>query len=62
MFLNLIHLFRVEMETSASLLEDECYKKYGKAGKSFYYLQVASTVKWPTSSMNNHVRELDITL
>ncbi|KAL5158508.1 ATP-dependent DNA helicase Q-like 3 [Glycine soja] len=41
--------FKVEMETSASLLEDECYKKYGKAGKSFYYLQVASKVKWPTS-------------
>lgn len=34
------------MESSASLLEDECYKKYGKIGKSFYYSQVASTVRW----------------
>lgn len=42
------------METSASLLEDECYKKYGKAGKSFYYSQVASTIRWltTTSSIN----------
>lgn len=38
------------METSASLLEEECYKKYGKAGKSFYYSQVASTVRWLTST------------
>ncbi|XP_027366408.1 ATP-dependent DNA helicase Q-like 3 isoform X2 [Abrus precatorius] len=38
--------FKVEPETSASFLEDECYKKYGKVGKSFYYSQVASTVRW----------------
>nr|XP_004488080.1 ATP-dependent DNA helicase Q-like 3 [Cicer arietinum] len=45
---------KIEMETSASLLEDECYKKYGKAGKSFYYSQVASTIRWltTTSSIN----------
>lgn len=34
------------METSACFLENECYKKYGKTGKSFYYSQVASTVRW----------------
>ena len=34
------------MGLSAFSLEDECYKKYGKAGKSFYYSQVASTVRW----------------
>lgn len=38
------------MESSASLLEDECYKKYGKVGKSFYYSQVASTVRWLTTT------------
>ncbi|XP_028767361.1 ATP-dependent DNA helicase Q-like 3 isoform X2 [Neltuma alba] len=37
---------KIEVESSASLLEDECYKKYGKVGKSFYYSQVASTVRW----------------
>ncbi|KAI4335195.1 hypothetical protein L6164_013865 [Bauhinia variegata] len=37
---------KIEVETSAYLLEDDCYKKYGKAGKSFYYSQVASTVRW----------------
>ncbi|XP_057430131.1 ATP-dependent DNA helicase Q-like 3 [Lotus japonicus] len=42
--------FRIEIETSASFLEDECYKKYGKAGKSFYYSQVASTVRWLTTT------------
>lgn len=34
------------MEKSALFLENECYKKYGKTGKSFYYSQVASTVRW----------------
>lgn len=51
------------METSASLLEDECYKKYGKTGKSFYYSKVASTIRWlkTTSSVDlmNRLREID---
>lgn len=37
---------RIYLETSASFLETECYKKYGKSGKSFYCSQVASTVRW----------------
>ncbi|KAF7826911.1 ATP-dependent DNA helicase Q-like 3 isoform X1 [Senna tora] len=37
---------KIVVGTSASLLEDECYKKYSKAGKSFYFSQVASTVRW----------------
>lgn len=41
-----LHNLKIEVETSASLLEGECYKKYGKVGKSFYYSQVASTVRW----------------
>ncbi|KAM2002419.1 hypothetical protein ACFX15_026120 [Malus domestica] len=36
----------VEVEKSASFLENECYNKYKKTGKSFYYSQVASTVRW----------------
>ncbi|KAJ9687911.1 hypothetical protein PVL29_013908 [Vitis rotundifolia] len=36
----------INLETSATFLENECYKKYGKTGKSFYYSQVASTVRW----------------
>ncbi|TKY72879.1 ATP-dependent DNA helicase Q 3 [Spatholobus suberectus] len=46
----LLNNFKIEIETSASFLEDECYKKYGKAGKSFYYSQVASTVRWLTTA------------
>ncbi|KAA8523340.1 hypothetical protein F0562_009763 [Nyssa sinensis] len=37
---------QIDFETSAVFLENECYKKYGKTGKSFYYSQVASTVRW----------------
>ncbi|KAK2656901.1 hypothetical protein Ddye_009953 [Dipteronia dyeriana] len=36
----------IEIETSASFLEKDCHKKYGKSGKSFYYSQVASTIRW----------------
>uniref|UniRef100_A0A0R0G2N0 ATP-dependent DNA helicase RecQ zinc-binding domain-containing protein n=1 Tax=Glycine max TaxID=3847 RepID=A0A0R0G2N0_SOYBN len=50
--------FKVEMETSASLLKDECYKKYGKAGKSFYYLQVASTLIPKSSSFNTKLPQI----
>ncbi|KAK3040347.1 hypothetical protein RJ639_026752 [Escallonia herrerae] len=37
---------RLDFETSACFLENECYKRYGKAGKSFYISQVASTLRW----------------
>ncbi|CAI0461432.1 unnamed protein product [Linum tenue] len=36
----------IEIETSANFLENECFNKYGKSGKTFYYSQVASTVRW----------------
>ncbi|KAK3438660.1 hypothetical protein EUGRSUZ_C03312 [Eucalyptus grandis] len=35
-----------EIEESASSLENDCYKKYGKSRKSFYLSQVANTVRW----------------
>ncbi|KAA0061460.1 ATP-dependent DNA helicase Q-like 3 isoform X1 [Cucumis melo var. makuwa] len=37
---------KIEVERYACFLEHECYEKYGRAGKSFYYSQVASTVRW----------------
>ncbi|KAJ0040085.1 hypothetical protein Pint_28607 [Pistacia integerrima] len=36
----------IEFESSATFLENECYKKYGKSGKSVYYSQMASTIRW----------------
>ncbi|KAI3772766.1 hypothetical protein L6452_03959 [Arctium lappa] len=36
----------IDPETSSMFFENECYKKYGKTGKSFYLSQVASTVRW----------------
>ncbi|XP_020532768.1 ATP-dependent DNA helicase Q-like 3 isoform X2 [Jatropha curcas] len=36
----------IKFEESASFLENECFKKYGKSGKTFYFSQVASTVRW----------------
>ncbi|ESW10644.1 hypothetical protein PHAVU_009G226500 [Phaseolus vulgaris] len=55
--------FKIEVDTSASFLEDECYKKYGKAGKSFYYSQVASTVRWlksaSSSELMNRLRSIN---
>ena len=46
MYLHFTLFCRINLETSAPFLENECYKKYGKTGKSFYYSQVASTVRW----------------
>lgn len=31
---------------SAALLENECFKKFGKSGKSFYLSKMASTMRW----------------
>ncbi|XP_022937723.1 ATP-dependent DNA helicase Q-like 3 isoform X1 [Cucurbita moschata] len=38
--------FKIEVERYACFLEHECYEKYGRTGKSFYYSQVASTMRW----------------
>ena len=37
---------RIDHETSSVFFENECYKKYGKTGKSFDLSQVASTGRW----------------
>ncbi|KVI12243.1 hypothetical protein Ccrd_009372 [Cynara cardunculus var. scolymus] len=41
-----LHNLPIDPETSSMFFENECYKKYGKTGKSFYLSQVASTVRW----------------
>jgi hypothetical protein len=43
---NLLPLLCSNEGTPASFLENECYKKYGKSGKTFCYSQVASAVRW----------------
>ncbi|XP_050260313.1 ATP-dependent DNA helicase Q-like 3 [Quercus robur] len=54
--------FKLEVEVSACFLENECYKKYGRTGKSFYYSQVASTVRWlSTTSSSELTNRLGIT-
>ncbi|WMV38428.1 hypothetical protein MTR67_031813 [Solanum verrucosum] len=37
---------RIDIDKSVVFLENECYKKYGKSGKSFYLSQMASTARW----------------
>lgn len=37
---------KFDFEAAVSSLENECFKKFGKTGKSFYISQVASTVRW----------------
>nr|XP_009610276.1 ATP-dependent DNA helicase Q-like 3 [Nicotiana tomentosiformis] len=37
---------RIDVDKSAVSLENECYKKYGKSGKSFYLSLMASTARW----------------
>ncbi|XP_057513386.1 uncharacterized protein LOC130795329 [Actinidia eriantha] len=47
---------QIDLETSASFLENECYKKYEKTGKSFYCPQLASTVRWLSSTNSAELR------
>ncbi|XP_020521855.1 ATP-dependent DNA helicase Q-like 3 isoform X2 [Amborella trichopoda] len=39
----------MEVQIAAKVLENECYNKYRKTGKTFYISQVASTVRWLSS-------------
>lgn len=39
-------ILEIDLETSAGLLENECFKKFGKSGKSFYLSKMASTIRW----------------
>nr|XP_017220075.1 PREDICTED: ATP-dependent DNA helicase Q-like 3 isoform X4 [Daucus carota subsp. sativus] len=41
----------INLEMSAAFLENECFKKFGKTGKSFYLSQMASIMRWlPTAN------------
>ncbi|KAF8095536.1 hypothetical protein N665_0330s0018 [Sinapis alba] len=44
--LQLLIVEEIDSQTASEFLENECYRKYSKAGKSFYYSQIASTVRW----------------
>lgn len=50
-------LCRTEFKESATVLENECYKKYGKVGKTFYNSQVASTVRWLSSATISEIHD-----
>ncbi|XP_051114353.1 ATP-dependent DNA helicase Q-like 3 [Andrographis paniculata] len=51
---------QIDFAASAEALEDQCYKKYGKTGKSFYLSQLASTVRWlPTATPDDLAIRLD---
>ncbi|KAK1309028.1 ATP-dependent DNA helicase Q-like 3 [Acorus calamus] len=47
----------IDLDVSATVLENECYKKYGKAGKTFYNSRVASTIRWLSSSSNTEISD-----
>ncbi|KAK9131431.1 hypothetical protein Sjap_011918 [Stephania japonica] len=47
----------IELEASAYLLENECFKKYGKVGKTFYNSQMASTVRWLSTSSSQDITD-----
>lgn len=44
-------------EASATHLETECFKKYEKAGKTFYNSQIAATVRWLSSVTLSQMRD-----
>ncbi|KAF2611833.1 hypothetical protein F2Q70_00013051 [Brassica cretica] len=44
--LQLLGVKEIDSQNASEFLENECYRKYSKAGKSFYYSQIASTVRW----------------
>ncbi|XP_038889797.1 ATP-dependent DNA helicase Q-like 3 isoform X2 [Benincasa hispida] len=46
---------KIEVERCACFLEHECYEKYGRTGKSFYYSQVASTVRWLSTASSTEL-------
>lgn len=46
---------RVDPAAPAALLEADCYEKYRKAGRAFYNSQVASTVRWLSSSSREQI-------
>uniref|UniRef100_A0A7C9EJK4 ATP-dependent DNA helicase n=2 Tax=Opuntia streptacantha TaxID=393608 RepID=A0A7C9EJK4_OPUST len=48
---------KFDFEAAVSSLENECFKKFGKTGKSFYISQVASTVRWLSTAGLIHITD-----
>lgn len=48
---------KIDPEASSAFLEDECFKKYGKSGKSFYFSQIASTVRWLSTTSSTDLTD-----
>ncbi|XP_057819589.2 ATP-dependent DNA helicase Q-like 3 [Cryptomeria japonica] len=46
----------LDYQNVSIILEDQCYSKYGKLGRSFYNSQVASTVRWLTTSSTEAIQ------
>lgn len=49
--------FRLDFESCADFLEMECFKKYGKVGKTFYNSQVAATIRWLSHSSMEQIQD-----
>lgn len=52
-FVNLL----LDPEVSASFLEMECFKRYGKVGKTFYNSQMAATIRWLSSATQEQISD-----
>ncbi|KAG6511851.1 hypothetical protein ZIOFF_029929 [Zingiber officinale] len=48
---------RLDFEACADFLEMECFKKYGKVGKTFYNSQVAATIRWLSHSSMEQIQD-----
>ncbi|XVE82414.1 hypothetical protein DITRI_Ditri16bG0002700 [Diplodiscus trichospermus] len=48
---------KVDFEAASAYLENECFQKYGKSGKSFYYSQVASTARWLSATSSAEITD-----
>ncbi|KAJ0251064.1 ATP-dependent DNA helicase Q-like 3 [Hirschfeldia incana] len=53
--LQLLNVEEIDSQNASEFLENECYRKYSKAGKSFYYSQIASTVRWLGTASRDEV-------
>lgn len=50
-------LFRVDFVKSSETLENECYQKYEKSGKSFYLSQMASVSRWLSAATHDELKK-----
>ncbi|XP_047944091.1 ATP-dependent DNA helicase Q-like 3 isoform X3 [Salvia hispanica] len=48
---------QMDFVTSAETLEIECYRKYGRSGKSIYLSQMASTARWLSAAVPDELTQ-----